>query len=322
MRILIIWILFQTLCWISGFGANPRWSGFGTPIPAHTNLEVRWDIPEKTFPPEVWIYRLLPNDFSPSVISNMMSVCSITDRDKIKQTAEGLGFRKPNGTDELYFYFPSGAIQYETAERSYSPTNLAVAVPTMSELPELTSNLLKQINIPLSAVTGYFQTDKFNLWEPLTLYYVGHTTITNIEFRAVNFRRTVDGIPIVAGDGGRIYFGEHAQLNKFSITWHNMERIKSFLTVSRKNVADFLKDGKAIQGLLPDNVPDIDWSTVKNVSVKKAWPSYYSGKTDLLYPYLALWATVDTGQGDVDVEIDCPIFDETKVSDSSGMRAK
>jgi hypothetical protein len=30
------------------------------------------------------------------------------------------------------------------------------------------------------------------------------------------------------------------------------------------------------------------------------------------YPLVALWTTVDTGHGNIDVEIDCPIIDETK----------
>jgi hypothetical protein len=34
--------------------------------------------------------------------------------------------------------------------------------------------------------------------------------------------------------------------------------------------------------------------------------------SDWLYPFAALETTVDTGRGNVDVEIDCPIIDETK----------
>jgi hypothetical protein len=48
--------------------------------------------------------------------------------------------------------------------------------------------------------------------------------------------------------------------------------------------------------------------------VKKIWPSYYAGErtspSEWLMPYLALWTTVDTGNGNVDVEIDCPIIDD------------
>ncbi len=167
----------------------------------------------------------------------------------------------------------------------------------MSQLPQLATNFLNQIDIPVSAVTGYFNTDKFNLWEPSTLYYVGQTIITNIEFRAVNFRRTVDGLPIVGGDSGSVYFGEFGKICQISLNWHYLERAKLYPAVSQKAVIDFLRRGKAIQGLLPENYSGINWPAVKSVTVKKAWPSYYSGSTDSLYPYLALWTTVETATG-------------------------
>jgi hypothetical protein len=61
---------------------------------------------------------------------------------------------------------------------------------------------------------------------------------------------------------------------------------------------------------------DIDWPTVKSVKIKKAVPMYYAGNrlapSDWLYPFAALWTTVDTGNETINVEIDCPIVDETK----------
>jgi hypothetical protein len=39
-----------------------------------------------------------------------------------------------------------------------------------------------------------------------------------------------------------------------------------------------------------------------------------SSKTNVeTYPFAALWTTVDTGHGNIDVEINCPIIDETKL---------
>ena len=79
-----------------------------------------------------------------------------------------------------------------------------------------------------------------------------------------------------------------------------------------------IREGKAIQGMIPDNVGGIDWGTVKSVTIKEAKPLYYAGEdrfspSDWLRPYAALWTTVDTGHGNIDVEIDCPIIDETKL---------
>jgi hypothetical protein len=308
-----LFLIVQTFCWATGFSENPRWKIVDvTPIPTRADLDVRWEASTKTIPSKIRIYRLLPNIFSPEVISNVITLCSFTEKEETGRNTNGTTFQNSAGSQKLSISFPSGSIHYEIPERRYGPTNLATGVPEMSRLPELATNFVKQVGIPISAVTGYFQTDKFNFWEPLTLYYVGNTTITNIAFRAVNFRRSVDGIPIVGGDGGRIYFGEYGKISKISITWHSLERHESYSTVSRKTMMNSLRQGKARQEPVSDNVGFIDWATVKSVTIKKALPCYFAGNSDWLYPFVVLFTTVDTGHGNVDVEIDCPIIDEAR----------
>ena len=74
--------------------------------------------------------------------------------------------------------------------------------------------------------------------------------------------------------------------------------------------------GKAVQGGIPMDLPAIDWAVVKSLTVKKAELCYYAGDrlapSEWLMPLVSLWTTVDTGHGNIDVEIDCPIIDETK----------
>ncbi len=309
----IFFLFIQTFCLTTVFSQNPRWQMVDeVRIPARADLDVRWEAPTKTIPRKVWIYQLLPNDFSPTVISNVMTLCSFSGNEKTMQNTNGMAFQNSDGSRKLSISFSSGNIEYETPEPLFGLTNLAKEVPPMSRLPRLTTNLLKQINIPLSAVTGFFETDKFNLWEPLTMYFVSNTVITNIAFRGVNFRRAVEEIPVVACDGGRIYFAEHSQVSKLSITWHNLKRYKSFLSLKPKAIIQLLHQGKTIQEPVPMNVGYIDWPNVKSVIIKRAEPLYFAGDTDLLYPFLWLDADVDTGHGIVDVGIDCPIFDETK----------
>jgi hypothetical protein len=309
----LFFLMVQTLCLTTGFSENPRWKMIDqTPIPARADLDVRWDASTKAIPSKVWVYHLLPNDFSPIVISNVMTLCSFSTNEYTTQNTSGIAFQNPDGSRKLSISFSSGNIEYETPDPLFGPTNLAKEVPPMSRLPELTTDLLKQINIPLSAVTGFFETDKFNLWEPLTMYFVSNTIITNITFRGVNFRRSVDGIPVVACDGGHIYFAEHSHISKLSITWHNLKQYKSFSSLKTKAIVRLLRQGKAIQEPVPMNVGYIDWPNVKSVTIKKAEPLYFAGDTDWLYPFLWLDTDVDTGHGIVDVGIDCPIIDETK----------
>jgi len=310
----IFFFLVQTLCLTTVFSQNPRWRMSGqTHIPAHADLDVRWDASTRAIPSRVWVYQLLPNDFSAKAISNVMTLCAFSANEEILQNTNGVMFQNSDGALKLSISFPSGNIEYETPEPLFGPTNLAKEVPPMSRLPELTKNLLKQINIPLAAVTGFFETDKFNLWEPLTMYFISNTVITNIAFRGVNFRRTVDGISVVACDGGRIYFAENSQVSKLSITWHNLKRYKSFPSLTPKTIIQLLRQGKAIQEPVPMDVGYIDWPNVKSVTIKKARPLYFSGDADWLYPFLYLRALVDTGNGTVEVGIDCPIIDESKL---------
>jgi hypothetical protein len=60
----------------------------------------------------------------------------------------------------------------------------------------------------------------------------------------------------------------------------------------------------------------IDWKTVKGITITSVKLCYYGGNTDnpsdWLMPFVALWATVDSGHGTIDVEIDCPIIDESR----------
>jgi hypothetical protein len=183
----------------------------------------------------------------------------------------------------------------------------------MSALPRLATDFLQKIGIRPGEITGYFEGETtFNLSEPLETYFVNHTFITNTEFRAVSFRRCVDGMPVVGGNGGSIEFGEHGQPRAISISWQSLKRYKSFPALGMDAMMELVKSGKAFPGPLPDNAEQIDWATVKTVTIKKAWPSYFSGDSDRLYPYMAFWTSVDTGHGNVEIEIDCPIIDEAK----------
>ena len=81
-------------------------------------------------------------------------------------------------------------------------------------------------------------------------------------------------------------------------------------------MSKWIRQGKAVQGAILSNLPPIDWKGVKAVTVTQAKLCYYGGDqfapSDWLMPFAALWATVDTGHGKIEVEIDCPIIDATR----------
>lgn len=311
MKSAILFTLLQALCLTPGFSQNPRWRVFGKPIPAREDLNVRWQA-TNNLPTVVWVYRLLPNRLSTQTLSNILEMCSLPPRSLTAQGQNVMVARSDDGLRKLSVSFTDGAIRYETPERQYGPTNLAVGVPTLSEIPLLATNVLSGLGINLQDIKSYSGSAKFYVGGPETWFFVNDSTITNIPYRTVSFRRAIDHMPVSGGDGGSIDVGPGGMICRISISWRKVERIKSFPTYSGDTVVRLLRQGKVFQGLVPGNVSDLDWSTVKGAVITDARPCYCSGKSDLLYPFLALTATVETDGGKFEMELDSPVIDEAQ----------
>jgi hypothetical protein len=310
----IILFLVQVFCFTAGFAQDPPWKEGGISIPARTNLDVRWEAANK-FPRKVWTYQLLPNRFSPEVISNLMILCSFTEKDKTEQNTNGMTFQNSDGSRKLSVSFLSGEIHYQAGpDWPLWTTNLTVGVPKESELPKLTKDVLHKLDIPFSEITGRIN-HKMNFDEFGGVGLVNGISFTNIIYRRVYFSRAVDGMPLEVESYG-FNFGEHGKISKISITWPRLQRIKSYRTVSKKDVINFIRDGIARRGPANDNAPYIDWPSIKSVTITDAIPSYLIDDKRL-YPYLELDATIDTGRGNAVVAILCPIIDETKTTQPS-----
>jgi len=232
-----------------------------------------------------------------------------------------LEFKSMDGTRRLRISYVMGMINYE-AKIPFSPTNLVKGLPTEQNAIVLMKNLLPKIGVNLADLdkkTNKSEPD-FHVSDSEWMTFVKPITITNTEWRGVSFRRAVDGISfssIGTGGDGDIRFGDHGKIIKIDLSWRDMEREKLYLTLAPAMVIESLREGKAVQGLLMMNSRGIDWRTVKSVTVNQAWPCYYAGDriqpSDSLEPFAVLDTVVDTGYGNVRVEIDCPIIDETTV---------
>ncbi|MGH7953451.1 MAG: hypothetical protein ACREFE_16270, partial [Limisphaerales bacterium] len=277
--------MLQIVCATAGLAQSSPWRANNEVIPARPDLDVLWKNSAK-FPRKVWVYQLLPNHFSPEIISNLMALCSFTGKDKIDDETNGLMFQSTDHSRTLSISYSSGAIEYETAEIRYSPTNLAVGVPSTNELPEVAKSVLSKLHIKFSDITGWLGTNKIDFSEPVTTFYVGDAVITNVPYRTVYFRRSVDGMPI-AYDFYRLNFGEHGRISKISIAWPNLKRVKSYRTVSPKDVVNFIRDGNATRGPVPTSIGDIDWPSIKSLTITDAIPSYLVNG-NRLYPFLYL----------------------------------
>lgn len=323
MKTIVLLLLLQAAC-ATGFSQTLSFK-FGTPF-RRTDLDVRWNAPSNSLPKEARVYRLLPRQFSPSVISNLMTLGPFSQSDLVYSNANEMLFKKQS--DELTSLLISsqhGAILLQKSN-PYGPTNLAKHIPPPSELPTLTSNFLKGVGIDIVDVEKRPDgKPDFHSWEPSTEYFVNHKFMTNTEFRAVSFRRCVDGASWLGnGSGGNceINFGEYGKPSGIRLSWRPLEPYKRYLTADPATIIKWIQSGRAVQGATRMDAEIIDWKTVKNLTVTKADLCYYAGDpfnpSDWLMPFVALWTTVDTGHSTMDVEIDCPVIDPRNATPVKG----
>ncbi|HEY5912776.1 MAG TPA: hypothetical protein VJA21_19420 [Verrucomicrobiae bacterium] len=291
---------------------------FGTPF-QRTDLDVRWSLTSNELPRIAWVYRLSPQYFSPVAVSKLAGLGGFTDKDILRSNASEITFKKP---DYAHFTVLAslGLIEFSPSQPIYSATNLATNVPSLSHLAGLTTNLLGELGINVTDIEK--QPDgspNFHLSQPFTVYGNHGKFVTNIAFRAVSFRRAVDGASVVGnGAGGDCYiqFGENNKPVKISLSWRNLERYKAYETASQETITKWIRHGKAVQGRIRMDAEPIDWKEVKSITITSAKLCYYGGSGDnpseWFIPFVALWATVDRGHATIDVEIDCPIIDEAR----------
>jgi len=307
---------FIQMAWVAGFSQSLSLSpNFGDSFHS-LNLDIRWEA-TNVLPHTVWIYKILPKEFPSIGVSNLVAECGFTEQNISESNSAMLsysiagkfGIKHP----DKHLQISKGDIFYTSA---INYIRLATNVPTMDQMLEVTSNFLVRIGFNISEIqTNTDGTPTFRFIEPSTEYFLPNgTIITNAHFREARFGRSVDGIDVVGTAGcGDVQFGEFGKPVQIDISWHNLQRFKSYSIASPDKIGKWIREGKAVQQGIPMNLPPIDWSTVKRLTIKDSKLLYYGGErvapSEWLMPLVSLWTTVDTGHGNIDVEIDCPIVE-------------
>lgn len=311
-----LFILFYSV-WAAGFSQSLSLTRLGDSFQS-TNLVIHWDAPSNAYPHSVWIYEVVPKKFPPDAISALVQECGFTEKDKKVSTADQTVYKNADRFPSKHLEVSNGSIFYVNVTH-YGPTNFASDVPEMNQMPQLATNFLSRLGIEMCDIEKKPDgTPNFHFWQPFKEYFLPDRIVTNIEFRAVGFSRAVDGATILgagtAGDG-EVFFGPHGRPVHIDISWRGLNRVKPVNTVSPETIMEWVRHGKAMQGGIPMNLPAINWQGVKSLTVKSADLCYNAGDriapSKWLMPLLLLWTTVDTGNGTIDVEIDCPVIDES-----------
>jgi hypothetical protein len=317
MKTTVFLVIFQVLCAV-GSSQNLPLNQLGTSF-QRSDLDVRWKAPTNTLPATLWVYRVLPAGFAPGVISNLFALGPFTDKDRTnmftRASRDPKKARFVSNGRSLEIFPTIGCIEYQ--DQAAEDMAISEGVPDESQMLRLATDFLPKLGIKTSDLASKPNRSDlliFSTSRNSVLQNADKTLTTNIYSRGVFLIRSVDGVDFLGTGvrgGCRIDFGNHGKLAKISLLWRKLERDKSLPTATPATIIRWVQDGKSVIAPIRDDFDPIDWSTVKSLTVTNATPYYFGEKSGVMqsvvYPFMALYGTVDTEKQEVPVEIDCPI---------------
>ncbi|MGH7953918.1 MAG: hypothetical protein ACREFE_18625 [Limisphaerales bacterium] len=279
------------------------------------NMKVVWAVPTNIWPPsyKIWTYKVIPQEFSPTIISNMMALGPFTAKDQIKTPAFMLQVDKKAayfgimGIKYLEILPTLGYLKYHD---EYAQAKMVsairhvpepvVGVPNQEETLKLGLKYVRLAGIEVSQLARKPGTDDLDLhwdigsrgWFDTNRNYINETNNYG-----VFFDRCIDGIPISMCGDIFVSFGNNAKVMDLEVSWPNLQPyqlLDNFVTPEQ--VVKSIKSGQTQLPLLHDwPLDEIKTMTITNASPRYK-RNYGDEPMDYVTPVLQLDAIIDNGK--------------------------
>jgi hypothetical protein len=289
-------------------GASPGGSA------SNSQIEIVWQVPTNDWPDRLWIYKVVPQEFSLAVVSNLLAMADFTERDRAK-APDYLSEADPRsifyggldgGVKHLAICPTLGYIEYHDPKAEASSQLQKVdGVPDETETTRLGVKWLRLLGIDVSQIATKPGTSDLDLhWEKGTMTYTDQATQKEVVLTnnlGILFDRRIDGVRVQGfgrGGGVRVLFGNHAQIVELQLCWRNLKHHELKNCSSLHEVEEAVRSGRlalhplGTKALLPAE-------QVRKLAVTLATPFYegkYQGEAmDLVRPYANFQGVADVG---------------------------
>jgi len=283
-------------------------------------VRIVWSVPTNSWPSSLWTYRVVPQSFSPAVISNLMALGKFTERNRTNipgrppfNNSQMSYFSNEKGTRYLGILQPLGWIYYKD-EAAESLTN-PICVPNDDEALQLANEYLRVIGIDrsqLSEKSDGFQLRVYReLGRATWLDEQNHKEISATNSRGVYFIRRIDGVDFIGlGVQGGVFFnfGNNAQLIDLKIVWKGLEPSQLHKTLDQHEFVKMFAEGRGKW-----NPPLANLNDIKKITITRVAP-YYRGvdgdddEATLIKPFAFLTTIIDYGNTHVAGYWECQIL--------------
>lgn len=306
-------LLFPIFCFANGVPS--------TGTPSGTNgVEIIWNVPTNHLPSSVLVYKIIPQNFAPVVVSNLMALGSFTMKDRLNikgQPPFSVYFKNKDGTRQLGVVPTFGFIYYYDSNAQAKGRETPVGVPSEKEVYQLGLEYIQKLGIDRSQLATVGDSTELravkNLERGGWFDKKNGTNVEQIYMRGVFFIRRVNGIDFdgIAHGGVHFEFGNHGKISRLEVLWKGLEPYELHSTLNANQLIEELRSGKG-KWLPPSPGP-----MVKKITIYEVEPLYRGIREDdeehkFLEPYMRLETYVDNGSTNIVADFDCPIIDGAK----------
>jgi len=308
----LIGILFVSMIGLAG--------GFSQESTGTNQIEIVWSVPTNHLPASVLVYKFVPQNFSPAVVSNLMALGSFTIKDQINLNGQpplSQYFKNKDGTRELGIIPTFGYVYYHDSTSQYKVREMPVGVPSDEEAYQLGLQYIQKLGIDRSQLTTVGDSSELRVVK--TFQRTGWfdkekgTNIENITMRGVFFIRRVNGVDFdnINHGGVNFEFRNHGQISRLEFLWKGLEQYQLRSTLTADQLIEELRTGK---GKWMQSGPG---PVIKKITIYEVQQLYHGVREDdeehkFLEPFIRLETHVDNGSTNIVADFDCPIIDETK----------
>ena len=287
--------------------------------------EIIWSAPTNNWPASVWAYKVVPEEYSEAVISNLLVLGSFTSKDRVKSpdyyaSDKSAMYFGNEGWKYLAICPALGFIDYHNENAQARMTNSfkgvprpVVGVPNATEAIELALRYLRMAGVDISQLATKPGTCDLDLHrETGTATYVEQTTkewITVTNIAGVHFTRRVDGLDVRGSGlcgGARITFGNNSNVVDLQVCWRNLKQHQLVHIPSPEQIIKGIRTGQV--ALPPRAGPPTE---IKKITVTQAAPVYdgkYQGEPmNFVFPLIRLDAVIESSQSTNSFRFEFPV---------------
>ena len=276
---------------------------------------VFWAAPTNDLPTTLMVYKVVPQQFSKEVMSNILAITSFKPRAlKLSPDKKTMHWEDNRGgamRRRLTISPALGWIDYLDTKAVEISTNAAKGVPSFEEVERLALEYCRRLGGDTNQLAMHPTSRTYN---HRTLFNKkgGDMILEDVTARGIMVTRQVDGIRF-AGSSGRgglyIEFANQSKLHALTMNWRNLQPHQRHKTANPNAIVAWVAAGKAVE---PN--PAEDASQARKLTITKITP-YYLGEVggapqDLVLPFAQLEVVADLeGTNKATLVLHCPIID-------------